>query len=294
MTEAEFSGRMNEIDQGFASLGTSVPIRSMQAIYAFYGSKEFKGLISQRSPRNSKIGPYEGSNLYWAIHDWYMKHYYQQMIVGSLGERLMIIRAQVFRVELPAIFNPKEEIPAFEHIEGFSTELFSILSEEEKRAVQQKFSVMFSHASRLARLSVRIDLLKGKNARLASDLIKRGLSDLHASVTAFVQRDPGANIWSAQQAAEKFLKAFLCVQDEQLDERLLKDRFGHDLEKLLSAAAKVADIFSKVEPHIQKLNVPPADRYKSSKYSLAEAVELIDVSFWIANSVAEILHPRLD
>jgi HEPN domain-containing protein len=294
MTEAEFSARMNEFDQEFASLGTPVPIRSMQAVYAFWGSKEFKAIISQRSPRNPNIGPYEGSNLHWAIHDWYMKRYYHQMIVGSLGERLIPIRAQVFRVKLPAIFSPKEEIPAFEYIEGFSPELLAILSEEERRVVQQKFSAMFNHASHLARLSVRINLLKGKNANLASDLIKRGLTDLHASVTAFVQRDPGANIWSAQQAAEKFLKAFLCVQDDRLDERLLKDTFGHDLKKLLFAASKIADVFSKAEPHIQRLNISPADRYKFNERSPSEAVELIDISFWIANSVAEILLPHLD
>jgi HEPN domain-containing protein len=289
MNEHEFSVRINEIDRELAARGMSVPARSLVAVLSFGFQNR---VVFPRPPRDRSLGSYDGPNLQWAVAEWYAQHYGPQVAVGGFGKRLLLIRGHVFFVTLPAIFNPEREIPALGYVENISESLVAILTDEEKGQIQWKFNTMFNQASRLALLSVKMSLFKGKNANLANELLTRGLTDLHASVSSFIQSDPTANVWSSQQAAEKFLKAYLAIQDDQWDETNLRKRFSHDLVDLLAEVTKHEQSFSQTARYVSKINLPPSARYDATRSSREEAVEIIDIAHAICDLVAQILLHR--
>ena len=288
MSEGEFLRRMAEIDKELAAKGKSILARCWLAAFEF-GWKE--KIVFPHKPRDPAIGQYEGVNLLWAIEDWYMKHYGPQLMVGNFGKRLMIIRAHVYEVNVPAIFNPRQEIPAFDHIVDFEKPLAGLITGSERQEIQARFNRMFNEGSRLAFLSISLQRLNGHNVALAGEYLTRGLTDLHAAVSSYIRSDPGANLFSAQQAVEKFLKAYLTLQDASLDDSALRSAFGHSIKKLLNEAAKREVAFAQIQPHITKMNITPASRYHPKKLMAAEAVAVIDLAYAICDFVAQVLLP---
>lgn len=285
MTKEEFDNLMNEVDRAMAARGISAFGRMGFALKEIDPSlkESFPG-----APVDPRLGPYEGNNLCHAVSAWYEKHYSTQVTIGKFGQRPIVIRAEVFTIVIPTIFNPQKEIPVRKHLAEMSDHLWAILDEGEKGAAQTKFNRMFWQVSDLHLLGVSMKEMPSPNVDLALDLVSRGLTDLTSATHTFLSADPHAIVWDCQQAVEKYLKAFLTIIDEKLDEARLK-KLGHDNVKLLEEAALRHEAFEQVKPDIQHVNFGPQDRYEVREMSREEGVDVVDLSFKISALVAEVL-----
>jgi len=230
MTDEEFVRHMDQIDRDLAEKGVPAAFRPFHVIFGLTGARE---IPVPTPPRDPSLSEYEGANLQWSIFEWYESKYKEQVKVRDFGRRLLLIRGEPFQVRLPIVFNATKDVPAREHIEALSDELWDGLLPEEKGRIQSSFNIMFRQASDLALLGVKAKELPVNNSDLVVDLVHRGRTDLGTAVTAFNRSDPHASVWPMQQAVEKYLKAFLSAKDSQIDEEALKSDYGHNIERLL-------------------------------------------------------------
>lgn len=287
MTEEEFNKLMIKTDKELAAKGIAATGRM------FFAPKVINPSLQTIYPGQQvdpNLGLYEGNNLFHAISDWYEKHYWNQMTIKEFSRRPIIIRGEVFTILIPTIFNPSEEIPVRKHIANLSDELWAILDDNEKKAIQVKFNQMFREISSLQLFVSSIKEIPSPNIKLASDLIVRGQTDLISATYSFLPTDPHASMWNCQQAVEKFLKAFLAISDRKINVENLK-KFRHNNIQLLEEAILQNNSFEQVRPHISKVAFTPQDRYKVCQISREEAVYIINLSFAICNLVAQILLP---
>jgi hypothetical protein len=280
MTEAEFLDRMREIDRKLADQGVPVSARLVLAYFPLSGRNEFE--VEGRDPN---LGSYEGINLYWSMVDWYTERYPKQARIGyEWGPRLMVIRGEVFRADIPVHFNPRNPFNAFTYLRDVPTVLVKMLDPAESSTIQWKYNWFFRQASCLALCWT--NWCAPRRSDLVSELIDRGWRDLRSSCEAFCARTPDAVLFSIQQGPEKYLKALLSACDLNLTETDLKKRFGHKLPKLLESCAAVDPRFSEFDGRIGLLDYGPDVRYHRQGKSPSEVVEIVDLAHDLCYTVA--------
>ena len=288
LNATSFHKLMLDIDKELAEK----EIPAFDRIVVAYGKIRGPGSYEINQDIDPTRGPYEGNNILFAIEDWYTNYYPSESIHAKpFGKRPILIRSEPFMMKLPMILNadPKT-ISAIKYIEGITENILQILDEAEKRDLQDKFNMYFKQASNLALLCVQIQYdLNNPNEKLIQELIFSGCGDLNSAARSIIRCEPGAYMWCIQQSVEKFFKAYLSFIDPIMSEAILKQRFGHNLEKIILGACDSCDAFKQVLPYIKQVNISPDIRYKPSLLSNSQAIKKIDLAYSICDLVVCVL-----
>jgi hypothetical protein len=178
----------------------------------------------------------------------------------------------------------------FEHILGLSEQLLSILCDEERSQIQQTFNAIFEQDNTLRLAMTRLKDYPWSNVDLALDLIERGYRDLDDVGEVFLTSDSSAIIWGLNQAVEKYLKAFLCLCDNSIDEKRMKKRdFSHNISTLLTEAAKYNPYFNKIIAKNVDFSESPSVRYHDMNISKTILLHKANTAFLICYTVAFII-----
>lgn len=280
MTGTQFHQRLVAIDRELSARSIPVPGRFVWAWHFFSGETTLR--FRSEEPH---LGPYEGSNLCHSILRWYKLHYPTHATMGhEWGPRLLVIRGEVFYVQIPAHFNPSGPLDAFRFIQGLSPALRELLDVEESARIQAAYNRLFWQASDLA--LIWTEWCAPRRHGLASDLIDRGWRDLRASCEAFSDKAPDAVLFTAQQGPEKYLKALLAIHDPKLTEDGLRKAYGHKIPKLLAACTSFVPELSKHSGQIHGLDYGPDVRYHRQAISSREVVRVIDLAHDVCHAAA--------
>jgi hypothetical protein len=288
MLPEEFHLEMVRLDRNLAEKGMPANIRMLHVFF------RMSGLASLDLPFkcDPTLSPYEGVNLMQSIENWYKQHYPAHVIcVPDFGKRPLIIRGEVLSLKLPLIFNgDPEKLCAMQYVEDAPPSLVSILDDDEKAAVQDKFNHFFKQASRLALLTVLVRRSHNwPNAGLVKDLILSARADLNSAAAAAQPGDPGAYSWCSQQAVEKSLKAYLALSDPKMNSERMKKHFGHNLAKLLAECCKHSPVFNQVLPFAADMSVAPEARYESPNRNVVHVIYTIDLAFATCDLVTRVM-----
>jgi len=283
---------MPKIDHELAQRGIPVHLRQPYAHWRIAGP----GSIDLQAAYDESTPAYKGSNLFHKILEWYSAHYSKDAVcVPPLGKRPILVRGQPFVLRIPPIFNVNPSTKrATNYIEGVNDSFLEILSPDEMQQVQEQFNYMAKQASRLTLLLV--SLLREQpipNWLLVKQLVMSGRADLNSATDAVVRLDVGSYPWCAQQAVEKYLKAYLSFVDPTVNASILKTRFGHNLPRLLDACSQHCESFKQVTPYIAKVAVTPSQRYERPQMTTREAVDRVNLAYAICDLVAHIMLPTL-
>jgi hypothetical protein len=280
MDQAEFNDRMKAIDRQLAATGRPIPVRTIAAWFMLTGEKCLDIL---RKDRN--LGPYEGPNRFWTILDWYKELYPTQSVIGyDWGPRPMIIRGVVYSALIPVLFNPSRPLDAFRYLPDVPLALRETLDQSEQTEVRTKYNMLFAQSSVLAMTWSEWHGRPGGG--LASELLDAGRADLRMAAEYALDRNPGSVLFVAQQAPEKYFKALLVVDNPLLTDGQLRNKFGHNMRVLFDACAKIETGLERHRSSVSKFDYGPEVRYQSSKMTLRQAVDIIDLAHDICHTVA--------
>jgi hypothetical protein len=282
-----FHRLMTEIDKVLAEKGIPASVRAFSA----YGKIRGPGIYSAPEV-DPACSSYEGDNLFFTIEDWYKKHYPSKSIhVKPLGKRPILVRSELFTLNLPSVFNvDPETIPVSKNIEGITEGLLRLLDNTEIRELQNRFNLYFKQASRLQLLCVKIcHDLNNRNEKLVRELIFSAYGELNSAGRSVIPGEPGAYIWCIQQSVEKFFKAYLAFVKPEITAEDLRKKFGHNLQKLVEESCSHCDAFKQVIPYIELVNISPDMRYKPPNLTNSQAIEKIDSAHNICDLVVRVL-----
>lgn len=287
-----FHRLMTEIDKVLAEKGIPAFVR------VFFAYGEIRGPGTYSAPKVDPVcSSYEGDNLFFAIEDWYKKHYPSKSIhVKPLGKRPVLVRSELFTLNLPAVFNVNPEtIPVSKNIEGITEGLLQILDNTEIRELQNRFNIYFQQASRLNLLCVTISHdLNNRNGKLIRELIFSAYGELNSASRSVVQGEPGAYIWCVQQSVEKFFKAYLAFVKPEITAEDLRKKFGHNLQKLVKESCTYCETFKQILPHIGLVDISPDMRYKPPNLTNAQAIKKIDLAYSMCDLVVRVLLGQIE
>jgi hypothetical protein len=287
-----FHKLMVETDKVLAKKEIPAAIR----VFFAYGKIRGPGSYEMNQEIDPAYGPYEGSNLLLSIQNWYKKYYPPTSIyVKPFGKRPVLIRGEIFLLNLPPAFNiDPETIPVSKNIEGITEGLLQILDNTEIRELQKRFNLYFMQASRLAFFHLKVrDGLDSPNKKLVLDLVFSAYGELNSAGRSIIQGEPSAYIWCIQQSVEKFFKAYLAFAKPEITAEDLRKKFGHNLQKLVKETCIHCEAFKQVLPHIELVDISPDMRYKPPKLTLAEAIEKIDTAHNICDLIVRVFLSQL-
>lgn len=284
---------MEQIDSDLRSEGVPIHGRSIRGALKY--SKMF-GLNLHLIPTITNIQPdrYHGDNLSARIAQWFDNRYGdRQSIYFGLGESVLIIRGDAWKMRLPRIYGQVQilidrDLCKYEHepnvgtkgippnlnvltlIECLPAGLSKSLTASECRTVFEIFRSAFADM-------IAIEKIEG------NPYIAEARSDLKAAVDFIFASLPhyGQSAWSSSQAAEKFLKCYLSVAGGTVPHI-------HDIPVLvdLVTSTGVSGIDDRV---IKFLEVKPAARYGEVKSTLEQAVAAhhaaLEVGGWTARNL---------
>jgi len=284
MTEQEFLRIIEALDLQLGNEGVQAFFRPLVACVRFPCSGKLVGSF----PEDPVVGRYEGPNLQYRIHEWYHKHYGRlTTIPGVWQERLTLVRGQVFKIDIPLIFNATNTLSAFEYIPEMPLEFRDMLRSEEREDIQRQFDEYYRQTSDTALCLTVMRRCADKTSCFS--LLSAGWSDLTTCGKAFTPEDPGASLFPAQQATEKYLKVILLFNDPELSDDNLKRKYGHKIALLAQECTKIDARFSQFLPSVHMLDYGQEVRYKRPHLQLSEIVDRVNLSHSACHLVAQSL-----
>ena len=284
LSPEEFDRQMQDLDKVLGQEGVPVPKRPLVAATRFPCENKLIGSF----PPDPALGAFEGPNLMYSIGHWYERHYPDQAVFPDrLHTRIVLIRGEPFSIRIPFILNAFGKLSVFDYIQKLSPALLDLLDQHEKKLLQGKFDAFYREASNIL---LCLTVAQGANASdLCCSLLATGWADLKSCGGGFNAQDPAAALFPAQQATEKYLKAFLVENNEGLDSEGLRKKYGHDISRLVEACALQSADFQQVIPHARGLSYGQEVRYVRPAFSLAEILDMVDLSHAICDLVACLL-----
>ena len=145
------------------------------------------------------------------VSQWFLERYGERLEVDfTLGESLVIVRGDPYRLKLPLIIGPFDGVFYIPHIvDGMTVALFRDLTDDERDRLINTFASTYEHLR-------YIDLLP-----------RRLTANLRTAVERALDKEPhlGESKWASLQFLEKTIKA-------NLESKGAKPERTHDLEKL--------------------------------------------------------------
>lgn len=282
-TPDEFESIMRQIDDELGKQGVPVFKRPLVAATKYPCKNK---LIGNFEP-DPRMGSYEGPNLFVSIDKWYKKYYpVHSVLPDRLHTRIVLLRGEPFRLRIPYVFNAFGKLKVFDYLEDVSPALLDLIDERQRLILQRRFDVFCRETSNIL---LCIAVTKTAEKTLVPQLLKAGWADLKSCGGGFNRQDPGSTLFPAQQATEKYLKAYLLFRDDSVTEKDLKGKYGHKIEELLSACAAISAEFEQVLPDIDRLSFDQGVRYQRPNLTLHDIVDRIDLSHSICNLIASLL-----
>jgi HEPN domain-containing protein len=255
----------------------------MRPFEAFDGLSPGGGVLIAPS-REDYLDEFEGPNLFKKISDWYEKRYGEEMYVNpKIGEKPFRLRGHVYYFKYPVVFRTAE-VNIFRCIENITPELARSLSSQEIEHVKKEFEKGYNAYNSISTLDNPSSFFKKE----AKELIDRGLSDIHGCVTVLKEtKDFQLPVFIAQQAVEKFLKAFL-IQSGRKNINEVKAYF-HRILDAFEECIKVDNRLHSIRTHIDKLNLKDMNiRYVKTGHTEDDAIEAIDSMLQACSFIADI------
>ena len=149
---------------------------------------------------------FEGPNLFKKIEEWYEKRYGEEMYLNpKIGEKPFRLRGHVYYFKYPVVYGTAE-VNIFKCIQNITPELARSLSPQELEDIKKEFESGYNAYNSIGVLDKPVSFFKKET----KELVDRGLSDIYGCVSVLKEtKDYQLPIFFAQQAVEKFLKAFL-------------------------------------------------------------------------------------
>jgi len=284
MDEIAFLQRMREVDDILAARKVSALWRPIFAWYEFTGLKKFYPL-----PWDANYPAYDGPNLFHEIQDWYGRHYHHHATIQTdWGNRWFLIRGEFFRARIPIVFNPTQPLDPFEFISDLPETFLALLSNHQKRELEDKFNAFFREASDI---NLNMTVWRSESPGPVAEFLERGWADLRDAATAFRPNDPTSVLFTIQQAAEKYLKALLHAGGGNASKDELRRRYGHDVCKILNACLVFCPSLARLESQVQLLAYDANVRYVRARVSASDVVTRMDVAYAICHACAKALIP---
>jgi HEPN domain-containing protein len=222
--------------------------------------------------REDYFDEFEGPNLFKKISDWYEKRYGEEMYINpKIGEKPFRLRGHVYYFKYPVVYGTVE-VNIFRCIENITPELANSLSSQELEHVKKEFETGYNAYNSIASLDNPGSFFKKE----AKELIDRGLSDIHGCVTILKEtKDSQLPIFIAQQAVEKFLKAFL-VQSGIKNIKEVKT-YSHRILDAFEECVKADTKLQTIRNQIERLNLKDMSiRYVKTGHTEDDAIDAID------------------
>ena len=281
MTEREFLRIIETVDLQLGNEGVQAIARPLWACVRFPCPNKLIGSY----PEDPSFGPYEGPNLQYRIHEWYQEHYGTlTTLPKTRQQRLILVRGQLFKINIPMVFNAFNTLNVFEHIPEMPAEFREMLTPADREEIQQSFNVFYRQTSDTELCRIRVRGCADKTS--CYSLLCAGWSDLTTCGQAFSPQDPGASLFPAQQATEKYLKAMLLFSDPGLSDDALKRKYGHKIARLAEECSKIDVRLSQFLPHAHMLDFGQEVRYKRPHLELVEIVDRVNLSHGTCHLVA--------
>lgn len=238
--------------------------------------------------REDYFDEFEGPNLFKKISDWYEKRYGEEMYLNpKIGEKPFRLRGHVYYFKYPVDYGTVE-VNIFKCIQNITPELARSLSPQELEDVKKEFEKGYKAYSSIGVLDKPIPFFK-KEAR---ELVDRGLSDIYGCVSVLKEtKDSQLPVFIAQQAVEKFLKAFL-VQSGRKNVSEVK-AYSHWILDAFEECLKADTRLQSIRTHIEKLNLKDMSiRYVKTGHTEDDAIEAIDSMLQACSFITDTWFPR--
>jgi HEPN domain-containing protein len=231
--------------------------------------------------REDYFDEFEGPNLFKKISDWYEKRYGEEMYINpKIGEKPFRLRGHVYYFKYPVVFGTGE-VNIFKCIQHITPELARSLSPQEREDLKKEFERGYNAYNSMGIL----DNPGSSFRKEARELVDRGLSDIHGCVTVLKEtKDSQLPVFIAQQAVEKFLKAFL-VQSGKKNISEVKAYSHRILVPLKNAPRSIRD---SNPSHIDKLNLKDMALYAKTGHTEDDAIEAIDSMLQACSFITDI------
>jgi HEPN domain-containing protein len=260
--------KLEKIDEDLAGRKVRLLMRPFEAFDALSPG----GGVLIAPSREDYFDEFEGPNLFKKISDWYEKRYGEEMYVNpKIGEKPFRLRGHVYYFKYPVVYGTVE-INIFKCIQNITPELARSLSPQELDDVKKEFESGYNAYNSIGILDNPGSFFKKE----AKELIDRGLSDIYGCVSVLKEtKDSQLPVFIAQQAVEKFLKAFL-VQSGRKNINEVK-AYSHRILEAFEECVRADARFQSIRTHIDKLNLKDMSiRYVKTGHTEDDALEVID------------------
>lgn len=260
--------KLEKIDEDLAGRKVRLLMRPFEAFDALSPG----GGVLIAPSREDYFDEFEGPNLFKKISDWYEKRYGEEMYVNpKIGEKPFRLRGHVYYFKYPVVYGTVE-INIFKCIQNITPELARSLSPQELDDVKKEFESGYNAYNSIGILDNPGSFFKKE----AKELIDRGLSDIYGCVSVLKEtKDSQLPVFIAQQAVEKFLKAFL-VQSGRKNINEVK-AYSHRILEAFEECVRADARFQSIRTHIDKQNLKDMSiRYVKTGHTEDDAIEAID------------------
>lgn len=281
MDREEFIRRMAEVDESLIAKKVSALWRPILA-WMFFTGRNFYGGMQPRSD----LSEFEGENLYFRIAEWYEAAYPKHSTFQEdWGQRWFLLRGEFYKARIPVIFNPTDPLDPYEYLDGITPQLRSLMTPDDDAQLRYAFNGFFWQASDL-NLCLTTTVL-GQQPTLERELLERGFSDLLNVGRAFNASNSTTVLFEIQQAAEKYLKAFLIIEQVVQTEDELRKKFGHSVVNLFAACEGRSTDLDQRKPHVDLLNFGPDVRYRKANIDTLGVLNRFNLAYSLCHSVAK-------
>jgi HEPN domain-containing protein len=272
--------KLQKIDEDLAGKKVRLLMRPFEA---FYTLSPEEGVLIAPS-REDYFDEFEGPNLFKKISDWYEKRYGKEMYINpKIGEKPFRLRGHIYYFKYPVVFGTAE-VNIFKCIQHITPELARSLSPQELEDLKKEFERGYNAYNSIGTLDNPGSFFR-KEAR---ELVDRGLSDIHGCVTVLKEhKDSQLPVFIAQQAVEKFLKAFL-IQSGRKSISEVK-AYSHRILDAFEECVKADTRLQSIRTHIDKLNLKDMNiRYVKTGHTEDDAIEAIDSMLQACSFITDI------
>lgn len=276
--------RLKKIDKELSQRNVRLLIRPFEA---------FKNLCPEGGVMIAPLSvdeydDFEGPNLFKKIGDWYEMMYGKEMYLNpKIGEKPIKIRGHTYYFKYPVVYGAAE-VNILQCIQNITPELAKLLPPQELEHIKKEFQKGYEAFRSISTLDNAHSFFK-KEAR---ELIDRGLSDIYSSVSVLKEtKDYQLPVFIAQQAVEKFLKAFL-IQSGRKNINEVKS-YSHRILDALEECARVNPKFQSIRHHVNHLNLKDMSiRYANTGHTEDDAIKAIDSMLQACKFIVESWFPE--
>lgn len=227
------------------------------------------------------------------IEEWYSARFALQATnpIGPIGHIPFELRGAVFLLTIPLIFG-RPTIDLLILVKDLPVVLKNELSAAEKTEIHRLFRVGLVDFGAMEALQ-HAWIVAGNPPPFFAEWYRIARQNLDTAIDAAHLRRREEAVWSAQQAAEKEMKAYLTRMG--VSEQTLRGRtLGHNLTALHEACITHHPNLAGLRPWVTQVDVGPDVRYPSNGLTQQDMLTSVHAAIRVVGNLAGGLMPPLD